>query len=57
MNASGKLSDTVDKDCVKGKFHGICNHYNFTKGKIDCAGLDVTALLEEVKNSAIYCID
>ena len=57
MNSSGKLSDTVDKDCVKGKFHGICNHYNFTKGKIDCAGLDVTSLLEEVKNSIMYCID
>jgi len=57
INSSGNLSDTVDKDCVKGKFHGICNHYNFTKGKMDCAGLDISSLIEEVKSSQIYCPD
>ena len=56
-NDKGNLSDTVDKDCVKGKFHGICNHYNFTKGKLDCAGLDIPSLLAEVKSTKMYCID
>ena len=56
-NSKGELSDTVDRDCVKGKFHGICNHYNFTKGKMDCAGLDVATLIEEVKNTPMYCLD
>jgi hypothetical protein len=56
-NSMGELLDTVDKDCVKGTFQGICNHYNFTKGKIDCAGLDVASLIEDVKKSQMYCLD
>ena len=55
--SNGSLNTSVDKDCERGKFHGFCNHYNFTKGKIDCAGLDLAALLEEVKRSPMYCID
>ena len=57
LDDQGRLSDTVNSDCVKGKFHGICNHYNFTKGKIDCAGLDVVALLDEVQHTRMYCPD
>ena len=53
----GSLNTGVDKDCERGKFHGFCNHYNITKNKIDCAGLDLVTLLDEVKKSPIYCID
>jgi hypothetical protein len=56
-NNKGVLSDTVYNDCVKGKFHGICNHYNFTKGKIDCAGLDIAALIDEVFQTRMYCLN
>ena len=56
-NSSGHVETSVHRDCVRGTFHGICNHYNFTKGKMDCAGLDVVSLLEEVKNSTAYCLD
>jgi len=56
-NNLGHLNTTVHKDCVKGKFHGVCNHYNFIKTKIDCAGLDLPALLSEVKKTPMYELD
>jgi hypothetical protein len=49
------LEYSVHKDCERGKFNGFCNHYNFIKSKIDCAGLDLPGLLEEVKNTPMYC--
>jgi hypothetical protein len=45
-NSDGSLNTGVHKDCVRGKFNGFCNHYNFTKGKIDCAGLEIDKLME-----------
>tara|TARA_Y100001963_G_scaffold160093_1_gene267764 strand:- start:15291 stop:16232 length:942 start_codon:yes stop_codon:yes gene_type:complete len=56
-NSQGHIETSVHRDCERGKFKGICNHYNFTKNKKDCAGLDLPALIEEVKNSKMYCID
>jgi hypothetical protein len=56
-NSEGYIETSVHKECERGKFYGICNHYNFTKGKIDCAGLDLPRLIEEVKNTPMYCID
>jgi len=56
-NLAGHVETGVHKDCERGKFHGFCNHYNFTKGKIDCAGLDLPSLLDEVKKSPMYCLD
>ncbi len=46
--SDGELNTSVHKDCVRGKFEGICNHYNFTKGKIDCAGLEIDKILEDM---------
>ena len=56
-NAEGYIETSVHKDCERGKFQGFCNHYNIIKTKIDCAGLDLPALLEDVKKSPQYCID
>ena len=56
-NSEGYVETSVHKECERGTFHGFCNHYNFTKGKIDCAGLDLPTLLEDVKNSPLYCVD
>ena len=50
-NTEGFVDTSVNKECQHGKFHGFCNHYNFIKSKIDCAGLDLPNLLEETKNS------
>ena len=44
-----KVADGVDPDSVKCKFRGIINHYNLKKSKIDCAGLDIDALLKDIK--------
>jgi len=55
--SDGSFSTTVHKDCERGIFNGFCNHYNFTKGKIDCAGLDIPGLIEEIKQTPIYCLD
>ena len=44
-----KVSDSVDPDSIKCNFRGIINHYNLTKKKIDCAGLDIEKLLKDIK--------
>jgi hypothetical protein len=46
----GKWSQTEHLASINGTFRGFNNHYNYTKGKIDCAGLDMPKLLQEVKN-------
>jgi hypothetical protein len=55
--SDGSFSTAVHKDCERGTFNGFCNHYNFTRGKIDCAGLDIPGLLEEIKQTPLYCLD
>ena len=56
-NSQGHIETGVHKECERGKFAGICNHYNFIRTKIDCAGLDLPTLIEEVKNTPMYCLD
>jgi hypothetical protein len=46
---SGKLVEAVDKRCESGKFAGFMNHYNLTRRKIDCAGLDLVDVLSALK--------
>lgn len=50
QNSDGSLNTGVHKDCERGKFRGICNHYNITRQKTDCAGLDLPKLIDELKN-------
>lgn len=47
-NASGELCTTVHKECEKSTFKGFCNHYNISKRKIDCAGLLLDELMEDL---------
>tara|TARA_Y100000593_G_C4303234_1_gene334426 strand:+ start:1084 stop:2031 length:948 start_codon:yes stop_codon:yes gene_type:complete len=56
-NSLDQMETSVHKECERGTFHGICNHYNFVKTKIDCAGLDLPNLLDEVKQTPLYCLD
>ena len=46
----GKTSTKYEQDVPYGKFSGFVSHYHISKRKIDCAGLDIKALLDEVKN-------
>lgn len=58
LNSDGSLCTTVYDQCVGGKYNGFVNHYNFTKNKIDCAGLDLKSMLEDVKKTMTdYCPD
>jgi hypothetical protein len=48
----GKTSTRYVQEVPYGKFSGFVSHYHVSKRKIDCAGLDIKGLLEEVKNEA-----
>jgi hypothetical protein len=48
--SNGNLCKTVHSDVTGGRFEGFCNHYNYTRNKIDCAELDLVKLLKEVKD-------
>lgn len=50
-DANGDLVEGVDRRCERSEFKGFINHYNLTRRKIDCAGLDVVGLLDDVKKS------
>jgi hypothetical protein len=47
-NQFGKTATTYVQDVPYGKFSGYVSHYHVTKRKIDCAGLDIKALLDEL---------
>ncbi len=51
-DSSGNLVETVDKRCSDSKFEGFINHYNLTKRKIDCAGLEVDLMLKQLRSKA-----
>jgi hypothetical protein len=44
-----KTSTKYEQEVTYGSFTGFVSHYHISKGKIDCAGLDLKALLDEVK--------
>jgi hypothetical protein len=46
----GRLDTGLNKECAAGDFNGFCNHYNLTKRKIDCAGMKLDRLINEVKD-------
>lgn len=45
---NGNLSTSVHQGCVDRTFNGICNHYNINENKIDCAGLMIDKLINEM---------
>lgn len=47
---NGQMSLGVHSEVKKGRFSGIVNHYHVTERKIDCAGLDLEQIVENVKN-------
>tara|TARA_B100000029_G_scaffold487462_1_gene543028 strand:+ start:235 stop:1140 length:906 start_codon:yes stop_codon:yes gene_type:complete len=40
------------KNSYTGKFSGVVCHFNISKKKIDCAGLELDSILEEIRNSS-----
>jgi hypothetical protein len=51
QDSNGYIETSLHSECQRGTFAGFCNHYNFIKSKIDCAGLDLPSLIERVQNS------
>tara|TARA_B100000214_G_C23969376_1_gene629329 strand:- start:611 stop:1579 length:969 start_codon:yes stop_codon:yes gene_type:complete len=49
LNQFGNISKGYDQESKYGKFNGLVSHYHVSKNKIDCAGLDIKKLLDEVK--------
>lgn len=49
LNQFGNTSTKYEQDVAYGKYEGFVSHYHISKGKIDCAGLDIKTLLDEVK--------
>ncbi len=47
-NQFGTTSTKYEQSVAYGKFSGFVSHYHVSKRKIDCAGLDIKALLEEI---------
>ena len=43
-------TDTVDRRVARGTYKGFIHHYQVVKNKIDCAGLDIKKIMEELKN-------
>ena len=55
-NDDGSLCETVHRECERGTFSGVCNHYNFIKSKIDCSGMDLPEMLRDVRGE-LFCED
>ncbi len=50
-NSEGFIETGIHRECERGTYQGICNHYNFIKSKIDCAGLDLPNLIRDIRPS------
>jgi len=48
-NQFGKTSTKYEQDVAYGNFSGFVSHYHVSKRKIDCAGLDIASILEDLK--------
>lgn len=49
LDNNGNTSTKYEQDVVYGNFAGIVSHYHCSKKKIDCGGMDIKALIEEIK--------
>ncbi len=49
VDRSGNTSYGVNQTVTRGSFKGFVSHYHITKGKMDCANLDLKKILEDIK--------
>jgi len=50
LDKDGETLKKVSSSAAAGRFKGFVSHYHLTRRKIDCAGLDINKLLEDIKN-------
>ena len=46
VQANGKQVTTIHRPAMEGRYRGIIHHYQVSLEKIDCAGLDLVALIK-----------
>ena len=51
-NEDGSLRTRVVKEAKRAKFNGIVCHYHLTRNKIDCAGLQLDKIVDELKDDS-----
>jgi peptidoglycan hydrolase-like protein with peptidoglycan-binding domain len=49
LSQFGTTSKHYEQDAAYGKYSGFVSHYHVSKKKIDCAGLDIKTLIEEIE--------
>jgi len=49
LDKEGNTLKKVSTSAAANRFKGFVSHYHLTRGKIDCAGLDIKTLLEDLK--------
>ncbi len=49
LNQFGNTSKNYEQHVAYGKYEGIVSHYHVSKTKIDCAGLDIKSLIDEIE--------
>ncbi len=48
MLDNNQTNNGVVEDAAKGRYKGIVCHYHLTRNKIDCAGLDLKSIVDEL---------
>ena len=48
LTENRSLLKKVHSDAARGKFDGIVCHYHLTRGKIDCAGLELKRIIDSL---------
>jgi hypothetical protein len=51
VDDNGDMINEVYPDAVSADFAGVVHHYHLTRGKIDCAGVDLVEILEDIEKT------
>ena len=49
LEVGGRMLCGVSDEAAQGKFKGVVSHYHLTTRKIDCAGLEIGEIVEQIK--------
>jgi hypothetical protein len=49
LEVGGQMLCGVSEEAADGKFKGVVSHYHLTTRKIDCAGLEIDEIIQEIK--------
>lgn len=52
LGRDDEMLTTVSKDAAANRFKGFLSHFHLKRSKIDCAGLDIKQILEDIKNES-----